>query len=667
MNDFLLETRLKNEAPDLHRRVADSVLALETMLDSFRTWFPDFTDHTILHSLDVLEFCNMLLGEQASLLSIPECYALVMACYLHDIGMGVSRENFESFTAEIDFEGYKNKFPDADEAQIIRDYHNEFSGLFIQKYAELFDIPSDEMRFAIIQISRGHRKTDLYDGKEYPDLQTKDGRIRTAYLSAIMRLADEIDVGAGRNSELLFDTSKLTRQRDIDAFGTHESIREVEVAKEEIILHARLKEPRFRALVEALAGKIQETLDYCRDVAEKRSDLRITQKRIVVDYETAVILEGRIDSSNAPDVERKLMEAVGGRNSEKIIIDAEKLEYIASAGLRVLMKIRKQSGCPLEIRNVSNEVYDIFETTGFTGLFAVKKAYRRINVDGLEVIGRGFFGTVYRIDAETIVKVYRGEDSIPMIENEKQMARKAFLSGIPTAISYDIVRVGESYGSVFELLNAKSLHELVQDGELPLEDAIELYTRLLKQVHGTRFEHGELPSFRERFLGYLGAIEGCLWEGQARRLGKLLADMPEEGTVVHGDIQMKNIMMVDKEPMLIDMDTLGLGNPVFEFAGLHAAYQSFKEDDPGNSMEFFGMPDETIDEIWNRLVDAYFGFKDGEERKKTLDRIALAAAIRFLFLIETTDLKQTELGKIRIAHTAEHIEELLETVTQLSV
>ncbi|MBR1628438.1 MAG: HD domain-containing protein [Lachnospiraceae bacterium] len=287
MNDFLLETRLKNEAPDLHRRVADSASVLQKMLESFLTWFPDFTDHSILHSLDVLEFCNMLLGEQGSKLSIPECYALVMACYLHDIGMGVSRENFETFTNEIDFEGYKNRFPNADAAQIIRDYHNEFSGLFIQKYAELFDIPSGEMRFAIIQISRGHRKTDLYDEEEYPNLQTKDGRIRTAYLSAVMRLADEIDVGAGRNSELLFDTSKLTRRRDIDAFGTHESIREVEVATEEIILHVRPKEPRFRALVEALAGKLQETLDYCRDVAEKRSDLRITQKRIVVDYEAA--------------------------------------------------------------------------------------------------------------------------------------------------------------------------------------------------------------------------------------------------------------------------------------------------------------------------------------------------------------------------------------------
>ena len=282
MYDFLLERRLKAEAPDLHKRVTDSVVVLQKMLESFFTWFPDFTDHSTLHSMDVLDFCNRLLGEQVNALTIPECYALVMACYLHDVGMGVTREGFEAFTKELDLEGYKKKHPDASEAKIIRDFHNEYSGLFIKKYAALFDIPSEELLFAIIQLSRGHRKTDLYDEAEYPDIETPDGVIRTAYLSAVLRLADEIDVGADRNPELLFDTSKLTKQVDIDAFGTHESIRAVDVTEDAIVLRVKPKEPRFVGLIEDLASKIQETLDYCRDVAEKRSDLRITQKKVAV-------------------------------------------------------------------------------------------------------------------------------------------------------------------------------------------------------------------------------------------------------------------------------------------------------------------------------------------------------------------------------------------------
>lgn len=80
------------------------------------------------------------------------------------------------------------------------------------------------MVFAVVQTCRGHRKTDLFDEKEYYDLVTPYGIIRTAFLSALIRLADEIDVGVDRNSELLFDSSKVHDLKCIEAFATHESI-----------------------------------------------------------------------------------------------------------------------------------------------------------------------------------------------------------------------------------------------------------------------------------------------------------------------------------------------------------------------------------------------------------------------------------------------------------
>lgn len=46
MCEFLLEKRLKEEAPDLHRRITDSVVVLQGMLESFSTWFPNYTDHS---------------------------------------------------------------------------------------------------------------------------------------------------------------------------------------------------------------------------------------------------------------------------------------------------------------------------------------------------------------------------------------------------------------------------------------------------------------------------------------------------------------------------------------------------------------------------------------------------------------------------------------------
>ncbi|MBQ3417142.1 MAG: HD domain-containing protein [Ruminococcus sp.] len=283
MSDYLLENKLRLENSDLHRRTKDSAVVLQKMLESFLPRFPDFTDHTILHSMDVLEYSNMLLGEkQIKRLSAAECYVLIMSCYLHDIGMGINQKNYEELSQKIDFGDYFETHSREDTETIIREFHNEYSGLFIRKYAELFDIPCDEMVFAIVQVSRGHRKTDLFDESEYHDVMTPYGIIRTAFLAAIIRLADEIDVGADRNSELLFDSSKARGQSGTEAFGTHESIRRVEVQPDALVLYTKPIAPQYRELIRKLADKIQETLDYCREVASSRSDFCITQKSVQI-------------------------------------------------------------------------------------------------------------------------------------------------------------------------------------------------------------------------------------------------------------------------------------------------------------------------------------------------------------------------------------------------
>ncbi|MCR5654185.1 MAG: HD domain-containing protein [Lachnospiraceae bacterium] len=283
MEEFYLEQRLRALDPALHTKMTGSIFALQKLLLSFLSWFPSFTDHSILHSMHVLDFCNRLIGEeQVGKLNAKECYVLIMACYLHDIGMGVTEKDFHAFSEKIDFGDYFQTHDKEDISETIRAFHQEFSGLFIQKYADLFEIPSEELVFAIVQTSRGHRQTDLYDETEFPQVLCGEDVIRLPYLAAVMRLADEIDVAADRNLELLFDASTLTRERDILAFGTHDSIRSVSVEQERIVLYTRPKEEKFIPLVEEVNKKIQTTLDYCKDVARKRSDLLITQTTSVV-------------------------------------------------------------------------------------------------------------------------------------------------------------------------------------------------------------------------------------------------------------------------------------------------------------------------------------------------------------------------------------------------
>ena len=173
-----------------------------------------------------------------------------------------------------------------------------------------------------------------------------------------------------------------------------------------------------------------------------------------------VQLSRRISSSNAAGIEAEINKLADQSGDDLAVLDCEGLEYISSAGLRVILRLKKSSPS-LKIINASSEVYDIFEMTGFTEMMEVKKAYRHFSVEGCKIIGSGSNGEVYRIDDETIIKVYKNSDALPEIQRERELARKAFILGIPTAIPYDVVRVGEGYGSVFELINSKSFSDLI--------------------------------------------------------------------------------------------------------------------------------------------------------------------------------------------------------------
>ena len=245
--------------------------------------------------------------------------------------------------------------------------------------------------------------------------------------------------------------------------------------------------------------------------------------------------EGRIDSSNAADIQKELETVRAGNEGCELELDAGGLEYISSAGLRVLLQLTRSQEKTLAVVNVTPAVYEVMEMTGFTELLHVKKAYRKVSVDGCEVIGRGYYGTIYRIDDETIVKVYQGKDSIPMIENEISMARKAFLGGIPTAIAYDIVRVGEDYGSVFEMLKASTYMEWIRNFPDDRELIVDSYARFLRQVNSTVLDGGPLPSAKQRFMDYLEDVNGILSADEYGRLKQMIDAIPESLNAVHGD------------------------------------------------------------------------------------------------------------------------------------
>ena len=197
-----------------------------------------------------------------------------------------------------------------------------------------------------------------------------------------------------------------------------------------------------------------------------------------------ISLEGRIDSGNAAAVESEFNDVMKDKNPSAVILDAEGLDYISSAGLRIILRLRKNHP-DLRIINVKSDVYEVFEMTGFTEMMTVEKAYRKVSIEGCEEIGRGANGSIYRIDSDNVVKVHNNPDALDEIQHEREVARLALILGIPTAISYDVVKVGDSYGSVYELLNAKSFSRILEKEPEKLDWCVEEYVDMLKRIHST--------------------------------------------------------------------------------------------------------------------------------------------------------------------------------------
>lgn len=85
-----------------------------------------------------------------------------------------------------------------------------------------------------------------------------------------------------------------------------------------------------------------------------------------------VVLDGRLDTTTAPELEQQIKDDIEG--VKELTFDMEKLDYISSAGLRVLLscqKIMTKQGS-MVVKNVSEEVMEIFEVTGFSDILTIE-------------------------------------------------------------------------------------------------------------------------------------------------------------------------------------------------------------------------------------------------------------------------------------------------------
>ena len=382
-----------------------------------------------------------------------------------------------------------------------------------------------------------------------------------------------------------------------------------------------------------------------------------------LDGKTLILkVEGAVDSNNAESIGNEIDTIRNENSHNNLVMDFAKLTYISSAGLRQILRLKKS--CPnFKIINVSSEVYEIFDMTGFSEMMEIEKAYREISIDGCEVIGEGSNGIVYRISPDQIIKVYKNPDALDDIKRERELARKALVLGINTAISYDVVKVGDKYGSVFELLNSKSLTALINEDKTKLDDYVKIFADILKGIHSTEVKDGSLPSAKKIAIKWVEWLNGKIPQDTYDKLYKLLDAVEESNFLIHGDYHTSNLHYANGEAILIDMDTIAVGNPLFDFSSIFLAFRGFGETDHDRILNFLKIDWDTANKIWETLLRLYFNTNDEVKLQEIKNK---AMTLGYTRLLRRT-LKREPENKTLIDHAMNRLIECVNTVDSISL
>jgi thiamine kinase-like enzyme len=153
---------------------------------------------------------------------------------------------------------------------------------------------------------------------------------------------------------------------------------------------------------------------------------------------------------------------------------------------------------------------------------------------------------------------------------------------------------------------------------------------MLKSIHAIEVEAGAVPDMKKTALEWADFVSAHIPEDQGKKLRALIEAVPNQNTLMHGDYHTNNIMVQNGEPLLIDMDTLCMGHPIFEIGSMFNAFVGYSELDHQNMMDFFGYSFETAGRFFNLSLKAYLGTEDDEVCQSITEKAMVIGYTRML-------------------------------------
>jgi len=249
--------------PDLVASIEECKKQCKSILQRYLLNFPEYTDHSITHSEKILSHAENLIGNGHSL-NPDEIYILIMACYLHDIGMASSEEVIKKLKESSEYKEYEKEKGDNFE-DFLRGIHHKLSYDFILNNYETLGIINETYAEAIALVGMGHRKENLFDFDLFPPhYSVKSGSdfVCIPFLAGILRLADELDITNDRTPDLLFSKYFPKNKISKDEWNKHKATYRVNFRSNLIIINAKCDNPFLYNALVTHYKKIEQVINY---------------------------------------------------------------------------------------------------------------------------------------------------------------------------------------------------------------------------------------------------------------------------------------------------------------------------------------------------------------------------------------------------------------------
>ena len=228
---------LLKKSKKLYENYRDNCTVVQRMLEKYKKIYPNISDYSIMHFIDIAEFCDLIMDrKKLESLNEDECYCLLLAALFAHTGFGLNQEIMNRYINRL---GIQKQTQSLTFLQIMSKYHVLFSACLIEEYGDIFEFPSEKHKHAITSMLYfiGGNSDDINQLEEILVLDNKN-TVRLKDLAAVLVVGNQLAELKNINPDLDYEDFDKYNSEEIVGFVERNVVRSISVKGDKLVIEA---------------------------------------------------------------------------------------------------------------------------------------------------------------------------------------------------------------------------------------------------------------------------------------------------------------------------------------------------------------------------------------------------------------------------------------------